>query len=77
MGTNSVPVTRRRAYGGGKRDLRWDCSLPVYPLGQIAAAESPLPPDPDRRQLAGLNQPVNRPRIHFQTVQDLFGRQER
>jgi hypothetical protein len=50
--------------------------LPVDPLIQVGAAESPLPSDPDCRQFTGLDQPVNRPRIQFQTAQHLFSGQE-
>jgi hypothetical protein len=46
------------------------------PLVQVGATEPPLPSDPDCRQFTGLDQPVNRPRIHFQTAQHLFSGQE-
>jgi hypothetical protein len=38
-------------------------ALPFDPLVEVAAPEAPLPTYPDRRQLSGPDQPVNRPRI--------------
>ena len=33
-------------------------------------------PDPDRRDLSGLDQPVNRAKVDLEVLQDFFGRQE-
>jgi hypothetical protein len=50
--------------------------LALDPPVKICTPESPLPPDPDRRELAVPDQPVNRPRRGVQIAKDFYGRQK-
>ena len=50
--------------------------LALEPGVDVALAEPPLPADPHRRDLAGLDQPVDRAEVDLEVLEDLFGRQE-
>ena len=51
--------------------------LAVEPGVDVALAEPPLAADADRRNLAGLDQPVDRAKVDLEVLQDFFGRQKR
>jgi hypothetical protein len=68
--------TRRELATVGSQLRRRRVPLSIEPHIEIPPPEAPLPSDPNRRQLARSDQPVDRPRVDFQIGQDLFSRQE-
>ena len=50
--------------------------LALEPGVDVALAEPPLPADAHRRDLAGLDQPVDRPQVDLEVLEDLLGRQK-
>ena len=51
-------------------------ALGVEPRVDVALPEAPLSPDPDGRNLPGLDQTIDRAQIDLEVFQDLLGRQE-
>ena len=65
---------RRRGGGAARRAAR---PLAVEPGIDVALAETPLPADPHRGNLAGLDEAVHRPKVDLEVFQDLFCREKR
>ena len=70
--TPSARPGRRRAARRATPRGRWR----LEPGVDVALAEPPLPADPHRRDLAGLDQAVDRAEVDLEVLEDLFGRQE-
>src|SRR5215471_7757138 len=47
-------------------------ALAVEPRVDVALAKAPLAPDPDRRNLSGLDQAVDRAQVDLEVFQDFF-----
>ena len=74
----AVPVAGRgpapAAAGAARAAAR---ALAVEPGVDVALAEAPLAADAHRRNLAGLDQPVDGAKIDLEVLQDLFGGEKR
>ena len=86
LASSSTTRTRGRAVAGrgragGRRVGRGARAaarpLAVEPGVDVALAEAPLAADPDRRNLARLDQAVDRPKVDLEVLQDFFGGQKR
>ncbi len=72
----------RASTGRGGRSRRSGAAARAWPLGfepdvDVPFAEPPLASDPNRRNLAGLDQAIDSTQVHLQVLEYLFGRQER
>ena len=73
-----MPVAGRAGVGAWAAARRAAAqALAVEPGVDVALAEAPLPADADRRNLAGLDQAVDRPQVDLEVLQDFFGREKR
>src|SRR5205814_487356 len=75
---------RACAAGGGPRRRRRSRTrtaaartLAVEPGVDVALAEAPLPADADRGDLARFDQPVHRPEVDLEVLDDFLGGQKR
>src|SRR4029077_5430070 len=68
--------TRRRRRCGSRAGAAAK-PLAVEPGVDVALAETPLAADAHRGNLAGLDQPVYRPKVDLKVLQDFFGREKR
>src|SRR5256885_2067973 len=75
---------RGEGAGGGRRRRRRSRTrtaaartLAVEPGVDVALAEAPLPADTDRGDLARFDQPVHRPEVDLEVLEDFLGGQKR
>ena len=76
----AVPVAGAGARGAAARRPAREPPrgpLAVEPGVDVALAEPPLAADAHRGNLPGLDQPVDRPQVDLEVLEDFFGRQKR